>query len=247
MKVSLITVSYNSEKTIKDTISSVLFQSYKNIEYIIIDGNSKDGTVNIVKEYEPQFNGRLKWISETDKGLYDAMNKGIKLASGDIIGIINSDDMYTDEYVIEKVVKKMNIDNAEILYANLQFVDEYNTEKIVRKWIPGYGSFNLGWNPPHPTTFVRKNIYEHIGLYKSEYKISSDYDFLFRSIQANKVRTSYLNEFIVNMRMGGASTSGIKSTIQGSKEVYNTLKENKVNFPLGIVCLRLLRKLKQVI
>lgn len=247
MKVSLITVSYNSDKTIKDTISSVLSQSYQDIEYIIVDGNSKDNTVEIVKEYESLFKGRLKWVSEADKGLYDAMNKGIKLATGEIIGIINSDDLYTDEYVIEKVVKKMKADNVDIMYANLQFVDEFNTKKIVRRWIPGNGSFIFGWNPPHPTTFVRKKVYDNIGLYKNEYKISSDYDFLFRSIQANKIKTAYLNEFIVNMRMGGASTSGIKSTIQGSKEVYSTLKENKVIFPFAIVCLRLLRKLKQVL
>ncbi|QTC40450.1 glycosyltransferase [Bacillus sp. V3] len=248
--ISLITVSYNSERTIKDTIESILNQTYDHIEYIIVDGFSKDNTVEIVKSYETKMNERgfkYKIISEKDKGLYDAMNKGLNMAEGKIIGILNSDDYYINELVIEKVVNRMISKKADCLYGDLLYVDQTDTTNIVRKWRVKNGNFRLGWNPPHPTTFLTNSIYEKVGQYKIDYKISSDYDLLYRAIYKEKCRVEYLPEYIVKMRTGGKSTSGIKSKIVGSKEVYTTLKEHKQKFKISIVLLRLLLKLKQFV
>lgn len=248
--VSLITVSFNSEKTIHDTIESILMQTYEKIEYIVVDGLSKDNTASIAKSYEEKFKGKgftLKIISEKDKGLYDAMNKGITMATGEIVGILNSDDFYTNELVIEKVVSKMQEEKADCLYADLEFVDEDETDKIVRTWRAKKGDFRLGWNPPHPTTFISKETYNKFGLYKVDYTISSDYDLLYRIIHKGRVKVAYLEEFIVKMRSGGRSTSGIKSNIVASKEIYITLKENNQKFKLPIIFIRLLVKIKQFI
>ena len=248
--VSLITVSFNSEKTIHDTIESILMQTYEKIEYIVVDGLSKDNTVSIAKSYEEKFKEKgfaLKIISEKDKGLYDAMNKGVVMATGEIVGILNSDDFYTNELVIEKVVSKMQEEKADCLYADLEFVDEDETDKIVRTWRAKKGDFRLGWNPPHPTTFISKETYNKFGLYKVDYTISSDYDLLYRIIHKGRVKVAYLEEFIVKMRSGGRSTSGIKSNIVASKEIYITLKENNQKFKLPIIFIRLLVKIKQFI
>lgn len=248
--ITLITVSYNSAETIKDTIESVLSQSYNQIEYIIVDGLSKDNTKQIVNSYLKAFKDRgfkFNFISEKDSGLYDAMNKGVLASSGEIIGIINSDDFYSNNIVIEKVVKLMIKDNVHCLYADLQFVEHEDTSKTVRVWKAKKGDFRFGWNPPHPTTFISKETYHKFGLYKIDYKISSDYDLLYRVIEKGKIKISYLNEFIVKMRTGGKSTSGIKSNIVANKEIYRTLKENKQKFKFVIIILRLLRKIKQFI
>lgn len=246
--ISLITVSYKSEKTIAETIESILMQTYENIEYIIVDGLSPDNTVQIAKSYISSFKDKgynFKIISEKDRGLYDAMNKGIKLASGDIVGILNSDDFYVDEHVIEKVAEMMTAENSACLYADLLYVDESDTDKIVRRWKANKGDFRFGWNPPHPTTFIRKKTYDKFGLYRIDYKISSDYDILYRIIHKGKAKTSYLREYIVKMRLGGKSTSSIKSNIISNKEIYNTLKENNQKFKLPIIFIRLLIKIKQ--
>lgn len=248
--VSIITVSLNSGHTIRDTIESILMQTYEKIEYIVIDGLSKDNTVSIVREYVHCFKEKgfiLKVISEKDKGLYDAMNKGVTMATGEIIGIINSDDFYTDKYVIQKVVKRMKIDNADCLYADLQYVDKDDLSRIVRTWKAKEGDFRLGWNPPHPTTFISKETYEKFGLYRIDYSISSDYDILYRIIHKGKVKVVYLQEYIVKMRNGGRSTGGIRSNIIASKEIYITLKENNQKLKLVVVFLRLLVKIKQFI
>mgnify|MGYP003445965853 CR=1 FL=1 len=177
MKISIITVSYNSSKTIKDTFDSMLSQTYNNIEYIVVDGNSKDKTLEIIGEYESKFIDKkieFKWISEKDNGLYDAMNKGIKMATGDIVGIINSDDVYFDEFVIEKVVKALENNLTDSLYGNLYYVEENNTNKIVRNWkYKKYqnGLFEKGWQIAHPTFFVKKEVYEKIEQQKNKGKL----------------------------------------------------------------------------
>jgi glycosyltransferase involved in cell wall biosynthesis len=248
--VSLITVSFNSEKTIKDTIESILKQTYEKIEYIIIDGLSTDSTVSIAESYKVHFAEKgydFIVVSERDRGLYDAMNKGVEVSNGDIVGILNSDDFYVDEFVIEKVVNKMLTENSDCLYADLLYVDEVYTNKIVRRWVANKGDFRFGWNPPHPTTFLTKVTYEKFGLYKIEYKISSDYDFLYRVIHKGKVKTAYLDEYIVKMRVGGKSTSGIKGNIISNKEIYETFKENNQKFKLPIIFIRLFKKLKQFV
>jgi glycosyltransferase involved in cell wall biosynthesis len=246
--VSLITVSFNSEKTIRDTIESILDQTYSNIEYIIVDGLSRDKTVTIAKNYENRFiekGYKYKIISEKDRGLYDAMNKGIKMAKGEIIGILNSDDFYIHELVIQKVVNRIDSEGTDCLYADLLFVDDIDTNRVVRKWKANKGDFRFGWNPPHPTTFITKATYDRFGVYKIDYKISSDYDLLYKIIHKGKSKTSYLEEYIVKMRSGGRSTSGFKSNVIANKEIYKTLKENNQKFKIFVICLRLLVKIKQ--
>jgi glycosyltransferase involved in cell wall biosynthesis len=244
--VSIITVAYNSEKTIKDTIESVLCQSYQNIEYIIVDGKSNDKTIEIASSYKNKFKGRLRIISEEDNGLYDAMNKGITAAKGDIIGIINSDDFYIDNKVIEKVVSRMVRENVDSLYANLVFISDIDKNKIVRTWIAKTGSFRMGWNPPHPTVFIKKSVYEKYGLFNTSFRIAADYDILYRFFEKYKITTTYLNEYIVKMRIGGESTKGIKSNIKGNMEIYSILKKYNQRFCFLVLQIRLLRKILQV-
>jgi len=243
MKISMITVCYNSESTIRDTLESVLSQTYPDYEYIIIDGKSKDNTLQIVKEYEKKFNGKLKYISEKDKGLYDAMNKGIKLASGDIVGIINSDDVIASNDIFEKVVDKFNQFGCDGVYSNLLIKDE-NLNKIVRRFNKGSGKYKLGWYPPHPTLYLKKSVYDKYGLFDIDYRIAADYDFMVRIMQ-NGASLMYVDEIFTYMRAGGKSTNGLKGYWKSFKESYNVLKNNKINFPLLVNILRTFRVLFQ--
>lgn len=218
MKVSIITASYNSEKTIEDTLKSVTSQDYPNIEYILIDGNSKDSTLDIISKYASKIS---RVISEPDKGIYDAMNKGISYATGDIIGILNSDDFYTNEHVISKIVKLISNDNADAAYSDLVYVDEHDTTKITRKWVSGsykHGKFKWGWMPPHPTFFIRRNIYSKFGAFKTELKSAADYEFMLRVIHKEKISVSYLAEVTVRMRTGGASNASLAHRLKANKE-----------------------------
>lgn len=228
MKISIITVVWNNKNTIRDAIDSVLNQTYKDIEYIIIDGASTDGTVEIVKSYEDKI---TKFISEPDKGLYDAMNKGISASSGEIVGILNSDDFYKDKFVVEKIVNEFNKTQCDSVYADLIYIKPDNIEKTVRYYDSSYFSpekFAYGWMPAHPTFFVKKNIYEKYGVFKTDYKIAADYELLVRFLSKNKVTYSYIKEPIVKMRLGGASTSGIKSNYTLNKEIIRACKENDI-------------------
>jgi glycosyltransferase involved in cell wall biosynthesis len=243
--VSIITVCYNSEKYIETAIKSILSQNYNNIEYIVIDGGSKDRTVEIVRKYSELSTIRIKVVSEPDEGIYDAMNKGVKLAEGEIIGILNSDDFYINDEVITCVVNEFEATNADMVYGNLIFVDREDINRTVRVWDTFKGEFSKGWNPPHPSTFIKSSIYKEFGYYKKEYKISSDYDLFYRMIEVGKVSHHHLNKTLVKMRVGGASTSGWKSNYVGSKEIYQTLKENNVRFKSWIVIIRILKKINQ--
>ena len=228
MKISIITVVWNNERTIKDAMDSVLSQTYKNIEYIIIDGASTDGTVEIIQSYGDKI---TKFVSEKDNGLYDAMNKGIGLATGDIVGILNSDDFYIDEFVIEKVVKEFKSKNVDSVYADLVFVKSDNLDKVVRYYDSSHFSsekFAYGWMPAHPTFFVKKEVYQKYGLFKTDYKIAADYELLTRFLGKNNVSSSYIKEPIVKMRIGGASTSGIKSNYILNKEIIRACSENGI-------------------
>lgn len=236
MKISIITVSYNSSKTIEDTIKSVLGQTYNNYEYLIIDGKSSDNTIEIVKKYEKKFNGRLKWISEKDKGLYDAMNKGIKMASGDIIGIINSDDILAHKNVFRNVID--NIGNNDGIYSNLLMLDE-NLEKSYRLFMSKKVSKKLGWHMPHPTLYLKRKVYNECGYFETSYKIAADLDLMLRIINSN-AKLKYLNDYFVYMRAGGASTNGLKGYYRSFKESYNVLKKNKVIIPFISNCIRTL-------
>ncbi len=228
MKITIITVCYNAEDTIKDTLESVLKQTYSNYEYIIIDGKSSDHTLNIIKDFEKKFNGKLKYISESDNGLFDAMNKGIQLATGDIIGIINSDDILAHNKVFERVAEEMK--DYDGIYSNLLMLDE-NLNEPYRLFKSKKVSKNLGWHMPHPTLYLKKEVYEKYGNFNLKYKISADLDFMLRLIKSG-VNLKYINDYFVFMRAGGASTKGLKGYYENFKESYKVLKNNKVALPL---------------
>ena len=206
MKISIITVCYNSSSFIRFAIDSVLSQSYSDIEYIVIDGGSNDGTLDILDEYVDYIS---HFVSESDKGIYDAMNKGIALATGDIIGILNSDDFYIDEFVIDKVVKEFER-NIECLYADLVYVRSENLNKVIRYYDSSQftpSKFAYGWMPAHPTFFVKKDIYNKYGVFRTDLKIAADFDLILRFLYTHNLTYSYIQEPIIKMRMGGVSTS----------------------------------------
>ena len=242
MKVSIITVTYNSAHTLKDCIHSVSSQSYDNIEHIFIDGNSTDNTVEIIKNHAP---GSV-YISETDRGLYDAMNKGLKLATGDLIGILNSDDMYAYSNVVRDTVEL--IADKDALYADLCYVDRANSEKIKRYWKSGpYNrtSFKYGWMPPHPTLFVKKSIYDKFGCFNQNLRSAADYELMLRFLYKQQIKTVYLPKITVIMREGGVSNQSLTHRIKANKEDQIAWELNKLKMPFFLPFIKPLRKLLQ--
>lgn len=230
MKVSLITVSYNSAKTIADTLKSVKSQAYKNIEYIVVDGNSSDGTIEIVKQFldstkdvsQDASKGIVtKFLCEKDNGIYDAMNKGLALATGDIIGVLNSDDFYCSNDVIEEVVRVFEQNNTDCLYGDLNYVDPSDTSKIVRKWRSGSfrkENFLKGWMPPHPTFFVRKTCYDKFGTFDTQFKSAADYELMLRLLFKESCSAVHLPKVMIHMRAGGVSNVSLKNRIRANRE-----------------------------
>jgi len=251
MTISLITITYNSENTLVDTIQSVLKQSYPNIEYIIIDGDSKDNTVSIIKEYAPLFKEKFKWISEPDKGLYDAMNKGIRMATGDIIGILNSDDFFTNDTILKQIADEFQQNTKlDAVYGDVHFVNPDNLNKCVRYYSSKIFKRNLmrlGFMPAHPSFYMRKKCFEKYDLYKIDYKIAADFEFLLRVIFKNKICIKYLPIDMVTMRTGGASTSGIKSHIRIMKEHLRAFRENEIYTNVLLLSLRYFYKIGEII
>ena len=246
MKVSIITITYNSESTIKDTIESVINQTYKNIEYVVIDGNSTDNTTSIIKSYGDKIS---TFISEKDNGLYDALNKGISLATGDVIGILHSDDFYTNNHVINQIVSTFNNSGAEGVYADLYYVNKNNTNHIHRKWKAGNykeGIFLNGWMPPHPTFFAKRIIYEKFGSFYLTLTSAADYELMLRFIHKQKIKLAYLPEFIIKMRVGGKSNASLKNRIRANKEDRLAWKLNNVKPYFYTLYLKPLRKIIQL-
>ncbi|WP_462152099.1 glycosyltransferase family 2 protein [Pseudoalteromonas xiamenensis] len=227
MKVSIITVCYNSAATIEDTLKSVVAQTYDNIEYIIVDGGSKDETLAIVEKYKEHVD---VLISEPDHGIYDAMNKGIEVATGDVVGILNSDDFYETPDVITTVVKSFD-SSIDLLFGDLVFIKPQNLKKVTRFYsLPKFKGWHLrfGWMPPHPATFIRKEVYNRFGLYKTHYKISADYELFVRLFLVNKLKFRHIDKILVRMRDGGVSTSGIRSSLSLNTEIVQACTENNV-------------------
>ena len=226
MKISIITVAYNAESTIEDTIRSVAAQDYPNIEYLVIDGASKDGTLEICDRHRDTI---TTLVSEPDKGIYDAMNKGLARATGDYIGILNADDFYADPRVISAVVKQLQESGADSLYGDLIMVDPDNLDKVVRYYRANTFSlkrFEKGDMPPHPTFFVKREIYEKHGNFKTHFKIGSDFDLMLRFLYIQRISTTYLPMTMIKMRTGGVSSVGIKSTLVINREIKAALEEN---------------------
>lgn len=247
MKISIITTTFNSEKTLKDTLESVLKQTYTDYEHIIIDGQSKDSTMKIIKEYEERYNGKLRYISEKDTGIYDAMNKGIKMATGDVIGLLNSDDIYSNENVLQEIADKFEETNCDGTYANLIFMDEQTMSIPQRIWKSKSGKLENGWHPAHPTLYLKKEVYNKIGLFNLKYRIVADYDFMIRMLKDKSIRLEYIDDYIVYMRVGGASTNGLKGYIKNLKEANLALKSNGIKHPYIVNGKRIIKTINQMI
>ncbi|XPV67633.1 MAG: glycosyltransferase family 2 protein [Halarcobacter sp.] len=247
MKVSIITVVWNNKRTINECIESVLSQTYDNIEYIIIDGESTDGTVNIIKSYGDKID---KFISEKDKGLYDAMNKGIRLATGDIVGILNSDDFYKSNDILEIVSKEFKNKDIDCLYGDLEYVDANNTDKIVRYWKSKefeYGLFQKGWHPAHPTFFIKRECYDKYGVFNLDFKISADYEIMLRFLERYKFKSSYINKTFVKMRVGGESNRNLSNILKANFESYKAWNVNELYINPLMFLLKPLSKVLQLV
>ena len=232
MKISIITATYNSGATLRDTVESVLRQSYKDIEYIIIDGKSKDNTLDIIRDYEPKFNGRMHWVSEPDRGLYDAMNKGIRMATGDVIGILNSDDFYAFPDVLAVIAK--GVEGVDAVYGDLDFVDCDDIGKVVRQWRGSQhtpGSFFKGWHPAHPTFYARKECFEKLGGFDISFNVSADFELMLRFLEKGHLTSRYIPYTFVKMRIGGESTGSISKIIEGNKNILKAFKKNGFEVP----------------
>lgn len=226
--VSIITVSFNSSATISDTIKSVLSQSYTNIEYIIIDGSSIDNTIDLVNSFGHKIS---KFVSEPDLGIYDAINKGIRLAKGDIVGILNSDDFFYDNNVIEKVVRAFDEYDIDAVFGDVQFVDPINTAKRVRFYSSKHfniSKFKFGFMPAHPSFYAKRSLFETFGYYKTDYIIAADFELLIRFLAIKQIRYKYLEMICVSMRTGGVSTKSIKSNFILNKEIVRACRENNI-------------------
>jgi glycosyltransferase len=248
MNISIITATYNSAETIQETIESVLSQNDCDIEYVVVDGQSNDGTLDIIKKNESRFNGRMQWISEPDKGIYDALNKGIRLVTGDIIGFLHSDDVFASPSVINTIQEVFEKTNADVVYGDLIYVDKMNPEKVLRYWRSQPFSSSLllrGWMPAHPTVFMKKEIYEQHGGFDLSFSISADYDFLLRVFQDNSLRSVYLPQVITKMRLGGTSNKTIRNIVIKSKEDYWALRKNGFSHAGWILAMKNISKLTQ--
>lgn len=222
MKVSIITVAYNSAETLGNAMSSVLGQTYNDIEYIVVDGLSTDDTIDVIRSFEPKFRGRLRWSSEKDNGIYDAMNKGVRMATGDVVGILNSDDFLTSNDVIERVASVFNGDsNLDLVYGNVHFVDSRNPRKNIRNYTGRFfrpWTIRFGFFPPHPSIYVRKELYDRYGYYDDTLRISADFEFFANLVHNHHVSMRFLNMDFVTMLTGGESTRSLSQRRLGTKE-----------------------------
>ncbi len=246
MQISIITATYNSQKFIQDALQSYKSQTYPDKELIIIDGKSNDETLEILAENEELINAL---VSEKDKGIYDALNKGLNLAEGNIIGILHSDDFFANDDVLNLVSQKFaeNL-TLEAVYGDLQYVDRENPNKVIRNWVSGaydISKFGKGWMPPHPTLFIKKNCFEKFGNYNLSYKSAADYDLILRFLFKHQIQVAYIPQVLVKMRVGGLSNKSLKNRINANKEDRLALKVNGVQNSLLVSILKPLSKISQ--
>jgi len=228
LRVSIITVSHNSVETIADTINSVLTQSYPYIEYIVIDGDSTDGTIELISSFGKKIS---QFVSGSDKGIYDAINKGIAIATGDIIGILNSDDFFYDNKVVEKIALAFDENDIDAVFGDVRFVDRLKLSRVVRYYSSKYfkpSRFRFGFMPPHPSFYVRRELFEKFGYYKTDYKIAADFELLVRFILIHGINYKYLEMPFVSMRTGGISNKSFRSNITLNREIARACRENGI-------------------
>lgn len=250
MKISIITTTYNSASTLRDTLDSILVQTYKDYEVIVVDGASKDGTCDIIRKYEQLFAGRLKWKSEPDKGMYDAMNKGLARAEGDIVGFLNSDDMYYDADVLSDIARTMQDDKVGCVFGDLIYVDKHDIHKKVREWKGSpynENAFRKGWSPAHPSFYTRRKWVKLFGGFKLDFAVSADFEFMFRYLQKHKVPGRYIPRYFVRMRMGGESNTSIRNIIRGNKNIIRAFHKNGYDAGAFYLLRRLLPKMAAVL
>jgi len=242
-KISLITVTFNAGSTISRCIESVIGQNFTNIEYIVIDGGSTDNTLEILDQYKAYIN---VFVSEPDKGIYDAMNKGIKLANGDVIGMLNADDFFMDSTVSSTIADIFSQQNAEIVYGDLDYISLQG--KIVRKWRSGAyerNKFKYGWMPPHPTFYCKKDLFKQFGLYSLEYGTAADYELMLRFMYLHKIKAFYVPKVLVKMNIGGASNKTLNNRIKGLFFDMKAMRNNKIPIPFITLIFKPLRKIIQ--
>lgn len=247
MKISIITATYNSAPHIAMCVESVNKQTYPNIEHIIIDGYSKDNTIEIIKNIPSRI---TKIVSEPDKGIYDAMNKGISFANGDIIGILNSDDFLASNDILEIIGHTFEKEKCDAVFGNLDFVAPNNVEKVIRKWKSSpfiEGSFAKGWHSPHPTFYVKREVYEKYGSFDISLNVSSDFEIMLRFLERYKIKAYYLDRIIVKMRYGGESTGSFSKIIVGNLNIIKAFKKNRIKVTPFYPFIRLIPKIKEFI
>ena len=242
--ISIITVCYNASSSLGQAIQSVLDQRDVDIDYVVIDGGSTDGSLDIIKS----FGSKLRYISEADRGIYDAINKGIEKAEAGIIGLLNADDFYPTDDVLTTVVQAFSENpDVDIIYGDLRYVSAENTDRVIRHWRAGnfaMSSLRLGWMPPHPSVFLRSRVYDEIGEFNLKYKISGDYDFILRAFGSGKYKSLYLPKDFVHMRTGGISNTGFSNLAQKSLEDWSVARRNGLPATAAVI-LKILRKLRQ--
>lgn len=241
-KVSVITTTYNDAGNLERIMDQVARQDYENLEYIIVDGGSTDGTMELIHQMEKRLPGQVRYLSEPDQGIYDALNKGIRLATGEIVGCCF--DRYADEHVIRRMVQAMEEEGTDGVHGDLYYMDG---ERIVRKWHQGQGSIRTGWLPGHPTLYLRREVYDRFGLYRTDYRIAADYEFMVRILYRKQVRLSYLPEILIYMSHGGTSTNSLSAYLQSLAEGHRALRENHVPFAWFTDLCRTMRVLLQFV
>ena len=245
MKISIITITYNSAKTLHRALTSVLNQTYPDIEHIIVDGASTDGTREIIEAYAAKHKN-VRWVSEKDNGIYDALNKGIAMATGDVVGFLHSDDTLYSPDSIGQIAAAFDEQQVDVVYGDLQYC---HGDKVIRRWKSNVfcpNSLKFGWMPPHPTVYVRSKVYQEVGLYDDWFRISADYDMILRIFSAG-YKTHYIPEVLVSMEVGGASNKNTKARLSKTQEDFLVLKKNHVGAGLLTVACKQLRKIRQFI
>lgn len=236
MKISVITATWNSARTLEDTIESLIAQDYPDIEYIIIDGSSTDSTLDVIETYGDRVS---KVVSEKDKGIYDALNKGIALATGDVVGFLHSDDVFANERVLSRIAEEFSKGATEAVYGDLDYVSRSDTTKIVRRWVSGRfkrGKFRNGWMPPHPTFYLMRKHYVSFGGFNLKFSIAADYDSMLRYLWQNTINVAYIPEVLIKMRVGGVSNRSLLSIFKKTREDRVAMIENGIPPTRGLLC-----------